>query len=325
MKNKHLVLLFLGVLALGLLARRLPWPAKKLFQTDLIALDTATVTQISILSADQPELLLERTEAGWAATQELHSLPVRQEDVAPVLAALSAVRSLRIVRTNLPDTLGISEANRLQVIVFQENKILEQFEIGNETLENGQPATFVRLLPHEGIYLAKSHLRSIFSKQLDDFRPKTVAQFEPSQVRAIALENSTLKHFFLQKNDLASRWKTPEKIFVSNDSVQLWLALFSRLNGAPFADFFDESRARETQVGKTTLHLISSDSLVFRIFHEKASNLPEQISPSRIRFLAPYIFHSSQNPTNFFTLPDTSLLRKIFLEPTFLKIAKNGN
>ncbi len=325
MKNKHLVLLFIGVLALGLLTRRLPWPAKKFFQTDLIALDTASVTRISILQNGQPELSLDRSEPGWVVTQELRSLAVRQDDIAPMLEALSAVRSLRIVKTNFPDTLGFAEANRLQVVVFQDNKMLEQFEIGNLSLENSQPATFFRLLPHGGIYLVQKHLRPSFAKTFDDFRLKTVAAFEPAQVRAVAVENSTLLPVFFQKNDSLARWETPEKLTYPDDSMQIWLALFSRLNGAPFADFFDESRAQETQAGKITLHLLSSDSLVFRIFHEKTPDLPEKNFPPKIKFLPPYIFHFSQNPANYFALPDKPFVHQIFLEPSFLKSSKNGN
>lgn len=325
MKNKHLVLLFLGVLALGVLSRRISWPANKFFQTNLIALDTLRVTRISILQTGDPELLLERTDAGWVVTQELRSLAVRQDDIAPMLEALSAIRSLRIVKTSLPDTLGISTANRLQVVVFQENKTLEQFQIGNETFENSHPATYIRLLPHEGIYLAKNHLRGLFAKQLDDFRLKTIAAFEPSQVCAIAVENSTLPLIFFQKNDSTARWESPEKFFYPDDSMQIWLGIFSRLNGAPFADFFDESRMQETQVGKITLHLLSSDSLVFNIFHEKLPDLPKGAMPPRIKFVPPYIFHSSQNPANFFALPDTPFVRETFLEPPFFKMTKNGN
>lgn len=318
MKNKHLVLLFFATVAVGLLARRSPWFKKNIFQTALIAVDTAGVTQISIFQPDQPELLFERTEAGWAAAQEIRSVGVRQEHIAPLLEALSEVRSLRIIQTNRADTLGFSENKRLQVVVFREKEILEQFEIGDEILENGLPATFVHLNRHEGIYLVQNHLRGIFTKNLNDFREKEVSGFDPATVDGIVLEwwkDGLDIQYPVYKNDSTGQWnplgQSPPEL--SNDTIQNWLQLFSRLNGSPFADNFDESRASETLISRITLRLVSSDSLVFRVFYVRPPDLPEEINLSKIKGLPVYVLHSSQNPLNFFAPPDTILLRRICL------------
>ena len=315
MKNKHLVFLFLATVAFGLLARRSPWFKQNIFQTDLIALDTAGLTQISIFQPGQPELLLERTETGWAAAQEIRAVTVQPEHIAPVLAAFSAVRSLRIIKTNLPDTLGFSEKNRLQVIVYKEKEVLEQFEIGDEILENGQPATFIHLNRHEGIYLVENHLRSIFSKKLDDFRENRVSDFAPSTVEGIVLEwweNGENVQYSMYKNDSTDLWNLPgEAPEMAGDTVQNWLRLFSRLNESPFADNFDESRAHKALISRITLLLASSDSLVFRVFYVRPPDLPEELTLSKVKELPLYILHSSQNPVNFFAPPDTLLLRRI--------------
>lgn len=320
MKNKHLVFLFLAVLVAGFLWRRLPWPLKQVFQTDLIAVDTANVTQISIFQPGQPELLLERTEAGWAAAQEMQAVAMLPEHIAPMLEALSAVRSIRIVKTARPDTLGFSENTRLQILVFREKEPLDQFEIGYQTYENGQPATFVRLRRHEGIYLVERHLRNVFSKKFKDFRQNTVAQFDLSAVRAIALERPDSMPVLFQKNDSTARWERPGgKQSVSDDSVQTWLGLFSRLNDSAFADNFDESRSRETFFTGITLRLFGGDSLVFKVFYVKPPDVPEEISTLRLEALPVYVLHSSQNATNFFAPKDTLLLRRI-CEPNFRKL-----
>jgi hypothetical protein len=316
MKNKHLVFLFLATIAFGLLARRSPWFKKNIFQTDLIAVDTAGLTQISIFRPGQPELLLERTEAGWAAGQEIRAVTVRPEHIAPVLAALSAVRSLRIIKTNRPDTLGFSEKNRLQVVVFRDKEMLEQFEIGDEILENGQPATFIHLNRHEGIYLVQNHLRGIFSKNLDDFRENGVSDFDPAAVKGIVVEwweNGLKVRYPIYKNDSTAQWNPPGEGLpeIAGDTVQNWLHLFSRLKGSPFADNFDESRAHKALISRITLLLSSSDSLVFRVFYVKPPDLPEELPLSKVKELPLYVLHSSQNPVNFFAPPDTLLLRRI--------------
>ena len=316
MKNKHLLLLFLATVAVGLLARRVPWFKANIFQTDLIALDTAQVTQISVFQPGQPELLFERTESGWAAAQELRAVRVLPQHMAPLLELLTAVRSLRIANTNQPDTLGFSTKNRLQVWVYREKELLEQFEIGYETLDNGQPATYIQLKRHEGIYLVKNHLRSIFSKQLDDFREKGVSGFDPAAVRSIVVEwweNGLKMQYPISKNDSTGQWIPPGLAppEIAGDTIQNWLRLFGSLNGSPFADNFDDSRARETLLRRMTLYLDSSDSLVFQVFYVRPPDLPEELSMSKAKGLPLYVLHSSQNPTNFFAPADTVLLRRI--------------
>lgn len=315
MKNKHLVFLFFATLIVGLLIRQAPWRRALFFQTDLIEVDTAAATQISIFRPASPELMIERTEAGWVAAQEIRSAGVRRENMAPMLEALFAVRSLRIVKTDRPDSLGFGRESVIQVVVFQGNKVVEQFDIGSEVLENGRAATFIRLNRHEGIYLVQNHLRGIFSKNLNDFREKDMAVFDPASVKKIILnwwENGLDVQYPICKNDSTGQWEPlgGAPAYIADDTVQNWLSLFSRLNGSPFADNFDESRARETIATEIKLHF-ANDSLILRVFYVKPPDVPEEMSPRHFDGLPMYVLHSSQNRSNFFAPADTFLLHRI--------------
>jgi hypothetical protein len=317
MKNKHLVLLFLGVLVLGLLAKRLPWPANQFFQVKLIKADTANITQIHIDRIAQPQLILERSDAGWAVTEMGRTVTAQPERVAPMLEALANTHLIRTVKTNRLDT-GFFDSKRFTVTVYQGNEVVRKFNIGNELLENGRPATYLYLHDHDEIYVAENHLRSIFLKALDDFREKKVADFYPQNATKIIFDwtekEGANAQYPIFKNDSTGKWEPlgaapPE---ISADSIQAWLSLFSRLNDAPFADYFDESRARETLLSQVEIGLSYPDSLVFRLFYVRPPDLPEEISTAKIKTLPVYILHSSQNPSNFFAPPDTHLLRQIF-------------
>ncbi len=318
MKNKHLVLLFLSVLVLGLLAKRLTWPANQFFKTNLIKVETDRIAQISIERYGQPELLLERAETAWVATQEGRTAVVRPEHIEPILAALSAVYSIRVVKKPRLDTLGFYAENALKIAVKQDDGAVRTFEVANETLENGRPATYILIKRYGEVFLVENHLRKVFSKKLDDFREKKVADFAPDEVKQIIFDWTEREEPNVQypifKNDSTGKWEplggTPPEI--SEDSIQAWLSLFSRLNDAPFADYFDESRARETLLSQVEIGLSYPDSLVFRLFYVKPPDLPEEISTAKIKTLPVYVLHSSQNPSNFFAPQDTQLLRQIF-------------
>ncbi len=319
MKNKHLVFLFFVTVAVGLLIRQAPWRNVSFFQTDLVEVDTTEATQISIFVPGRSELLIERTEAGWAATQDLHSVIVPPDQMAAMLAALTHVRSRRIVKTNRPDTLGLSDSTVVQIAVFRDKENLENFGIGNEITENGQPASFIRLDAHAGIYLVDGHLRGIFYKEIGDFRSRSVARFDPAAVSEVTfhwLEDSTHEGLTLQKNDSTAYWQMSGKPVpdVPNDSLQNWLQRFNRLNDSPFADQFDETRERETFKSRVTIRFRNSDSLVVGLFFAKPPDLPEEVTVLRAGQLPLYIIHSSQNPLNYFAPPDTALVRSIFFE-----------
>lgn len=328
MKNKHLVFLFFVTVAVGLLIRQAPWRKVSLLQTNLIEVDTAAATQISIFAPGRSELLIERTENGWAATQELHSVIVPPEQITAMLAALAHVRSLRIVKTGRPDTLGLSDSAIVRIAVFRDRESLEHFGIGREVAENGRPVTCIRLDAHGGIYFVEGHLRGVFCKEIGDFRSRSVARFDPAAVMQVAfrwLEDSIREGFALQKNDSTGYWQAPEVPApgIPNDTLQNWLQQFNRLNDSPFADQFDETRERRAFKRMVTLRFGNSDSLVIRLFYAKPTDLPEEITVLKAGQLSSYIIHSSQNPLNYFAPPDTALVRSIFFNGmTFPDIRK---
>lgn len=317
MKNKHLVFLFVATIVVGLLIRKAPWRQVSFFQTDLIAVDTAAATQISIFVPGRSELLIERTEAGWAATQDMHSVVVPPEQINAMLAGLAHVRSIRIVKTGRPDTLGLSDSSGIQIAVFRDKINLENFGIGYEIMENGRPATYIQLHAHEGNYLVEGHLAGIFRKEITDFRLNIVARFDPADVSMVTFQwrtDSVPTGLTLEKNDSTGQWRLPDTpaAGIANDTLQNWMQLLLRLNDSPFADAFDESNEKETFRSKITLRLQNADSLVFRSFYAKPPEMPEEITLLKAGKLPVYVVHSSQNPLNYFAPPDTTLIRSIF-------------
>jgi hypothetical protein len=322
-KNKHLVLLFLATLAVGLLARRFPWRNVLDFRAELVRLDTAQVIQLSLQIPGQAELLLERSDAGWVAAQADRNAPVPPLAVDSMLAALRSIRSIRIAHSQRPDTLGLAAHQALRVVATQRDGHRETLFLGRETFENSELSTYVQLAEHQGIYLAANHLRRIFWKNLRDFRPRLVTDFGPATVRAFLIFGEMRDSVFATKNDSTGQWSLRgQPLEMADDSVKIWLRSLSRLNGLPFADLFDESLAEETLVAHIALECAGqAEPLTFKIFHLKPPNIPEVLpapAPDRQQF-APYVLHSSQNPNNYFALPDSLLAKRLARGPGFLQ------
>lgn len=313
MKNKHLVLLFLAVLAAGLVARRLPFWRSDHIDRRLIRADTSAINRIAVAAPGLPELLLDRTETGWLATQNGLTASVSDTLMQTLLSAVADMRALRIVKTERPDTLGLALGAGIGVKIFEKNRLSEDFRLGRETRDNGAPATFLSLPDHAGIYLINKHLRAKFLLQISDFRPKTALNFQPENIVSIRLNPLDAPTSTWALNDSLQTWIASDSIrHCPAPSTRAWLRLIGALGELPFADGFDESRARQHLVAEIgLLPAAHTDTLILQVFHVTPPESPEDPDQLRRHALAAWVLHSSQNPNTYFALPDGRLARMI--------------
>ncbi len=315
MKNKHLVLIFLLTLLVGLAVRRAPWRDATFFRAKLLPIDTAEVQRLEISLPGQHGLIMVRNDANWVAEQQNRSTKVPPAMAQMMLATLADLYSIRIAKTEFPDTLGFSKAKAIEILVYYSHAPTERLSIGWETIENSQPATFVRLPRHEGIYLVENQLRAVFSKTLMDFRNAAVVGFNTAEVRGFSIFGQNLDSLVFQKNDSTGNWEsTMLARTITNDSVQYWLAKIDQFKKLPFSDLFDESHASKTFYSQISLGFTNqAEPLILKIYRLNMTNLPEEIPdvPFDHSQIAPFVLHFSQYPTIYFGLSDTTLLREI--------------
>lgn len=314
MKNKHLVLLFIVILLAGWLVRRLPWRFSDIFQTNLIEIDAQDLQSISIGRPGAAELLIERTDEGWMTEQDGRTVRVPDEIIDRMLQELSQVKTMRIVKTTQPDTLGLRAPVAVHALLKNGRK--EVFFVGRQTFEQGVAATYIELDHHDGIYLVKNHLHDVFDQDATRFRPATAFQ--------LAVEGISEIRFFWSKQDSMAVVKKNDALPVwayglvewPGDSVHKWLTLLPRLNGTAFADHFDDSGSRETLVARISL-IGRPDSFPLELeFHYLAPpEIPEDPEAlAKRQNLSAWVLHSSQNPNNYFCINDTILLRHILYD-----------
>lgn len=311
MKNKHLVLLFVVTLLIGLAVRRAPWRNSTFFQTNLLKLDLEEIQQVQITLPAQQTLYLLRGDAGWSVEQAERSVAVPAAEVANILAALADMHSIRIVKTKRPDTLGFTPGTAIHISITLSDARQEVLFLGWETLENAQPTTFVQLPQHDGIYLVDNHLRNLFTKKLSDFRNSDIARFSPKDVLRFAITGKALDTLAFQKNDSTGVWESASlSETIPDEAVHTWLSKLARINGLGFADLFDDSHSSETFHSQISLELKSQpEPLHLRIHYFQMPANPEK--PSGKSEGITYVLHSSYNPTNYFEFTDTLLLRQI--------------
>lgn len=317
MKNKHLVLLFLGVLAAGLVGRRLPFWKSGRFEANLVRANPGRIDRVVLRVPGWPELALERGGEAWLATQDDRSVPVPAAVMDTLLATLAQIRSLSIVKTARPDTLGLAPAAGIGVQVFESGVPTEVFYLGREIVEDGMPATYLALPGHEGIYLVRGHLRAVFSLKMLDFRKKTAFRFDPANVAAVHLRGKNDPERLWIKNDSLAVWTNADTLLnCPDEAARAWLRLLLTLNDRPFADGFDETRAEQYLAAEILLigkHPTAGLPLTLRFFYVEPPELPEDWTAARRRrdALASWVFQSSQSADNYFALADSALARLV--------------
>lgn len=318
MKNKHLLLIFLATLSLGLVAKFSPWFKSDVFQLDLLHVDAEAIQRIGITQAGMPELLLEHGDEGWVASQEDFAVRSADSTIAPMLEVLRQMRSLRIVHSRQRDTLLIGPLQSFHVEVLLRNGRRETFEIGREIIENKQPATFVEIDRHEGVYLTEGHLRRIFGKSVDDFRDRALLRMDAGRLREIRILSPGIDTLNWLKTDSFALWNTNATFQLIPDvQVQQWLAQLQRLNELPFASHSDEIHVAENLKARLVLSLSDQpETLEIQVFEMNGGQAAKQPY---------YLLQSSQNPLNFFQLNDGLLAKTLLSGPSIPAEAVSGS
>lgn len=312
MKNKHLVLLFVGVLLVGLVSRWLPVRYRTFFETSLFRWEEKHVDRMVIAVAGKPELLFERIEQGWSVEQEARVTVVPETVVSEMLGALTGIASFELVKTGRPDTLGFEAGKALVVRLFRGKQVLETLEIGDEDTTSAGDCTYIRLPEHNGVYRVPGHLRARFGRMLDDFRSRVFVNWTADAIQHLKFDFDG--KFSLWRTDTA--WNITAscgRYSMPDESVEDWLNLFQQLNGLPFADYFDESWENELLYGTIEL-MVNKEVQTLRFFHGSPADLPDDIkgiTKQRVNSLPAYVIHSSANPLNFFAVTDTGLIHRI--------------
>ncbi|MCC7465920.1 MAG: DUF4340 domain-containing protein, partial [Saprospiraceae bacterium] len=237
MKNKHLVLLFLITVIVGLALRNAPWRDTEYFQKNLLKADSSQIVRIAFSG-----ITLVRTDMGWVAEQNSRSAKVPASEMTPFLAALSRLNSIRIVPTEKPDTCGLNPNDGISVVVYYAGHKTEYLLLGKETEDQGRPVTYLSIGNNKGVYLVENALRRTFSKTLDDFRKAAVVSFHTSDVYAFLIETRLADSLEGYYDKDTERWQlTKNSRSISNDSVMVWLSRMEKLPKLPFADLFDET------------------------------------------------------------------------------------
>jgi hypothetical protein len=304
MKNKHLVLLFLLALGIGLLTRQFPWFIQQNRSLALVEVDPARVDRILVQSPGKAEWSLEYSDSSWLLVQGEQMFKLPNSEAQLLLNTFCGLHALEISSSTRPDTLGLSDNERLVVGLYQGHKRLENIYLGYETQYQGKAASYLQVGANTGIYLSEGYLRRFLDTQLEK-RPNTSFLWEiPAHVESVQLNGIGFQTVRLLKKDTLPFWQGAQ-IPIHTDSLQAWNKGWQVLNGAPQADYFDETLEGARKIFQLE-YQGAATRLVVQAYRMNAW------TPDAARQGAPgdYFIKSSQMGGQYFKVQDTLRLQE---------------
>lgn len=313
MKNKHLVLIFVLTVILGLLLRQAPWRKSQDPRHSLIDIDTGACTRIAVMAPGEELHSFERNDDGaWWLTEGELGLELSPAQMQPLLSTLAALEVQRLFPTKRPDTLQLATGQYLELIITQHGRPDEHLRIGMERTQGGAVVTAVILGKQVGICWVKGALRSLFSQKSAAYRDARPFQLFWQELTRITFANRDSILLEAVKSD--SVWMSAGQVLPPELPAK-WERVLARLAEAQqSADYFDETRANEQLVLAVTVATGFNNLLELRFYSSALLDPPDD--PARRPARAPgYVLHSSQHPHRYFSITDPELFLALLPRP----------
>ncbi|MDW3196156.1 MAG: DUF4340 domain-containing protein [Cytophagales bacterium] len=260
----------------------------KSFRTELVSIDTASVTRVVIESPTESTEVTKDGEGWQVALPDGSMKSAVASAVSNLLTSLEGIKPTRIVARTENKWKDYSvDSTGTRVKIYEGNKNTLDLIIGRFGVENQrQFYTHVRLAEENDVYIANDFMGISIAKSANDFRNGSLLRLKQDSLTQISF-NYPDSAFSLYKND--ARWST-NAFEADSANVASYLQGLSFVSSKNFAD----------GAGLSTPDLNVTFSF---------SNQPE-IQISAYQQDGNWILQSSENTDEYFT--DAAVFEKIF-------------
>ena len=196
------LLIALGVLLLAFVAIQFTKRdgKSKTLKSDLVSIDTATVSRIEITSA-KGMIILDKENENWMTSSGDNEKKAKESTVKSMLATLNTIKPDRLVARKEAKWKNYQvDSSGTRVKVLNGDKVLADIVLGRFGVA-GQRSfhTFVRLFDEENVYAANDFMKMSILEEAKDYRDNTVLTLDDDSLTSIQF-NYPDSAFLLVKN-----------------------------------------------------------------------------------------------------------------------------
>lgn len=315
MNNKILLLILLALLAIYGLSRLFSGNKETTFKAELIQVDTAAASSITIdPRGEEPPFTLKKEGGKWIATRDALNIKAADSAVNGLLGALALIKTKHIAAKSKDKwaDFQVLDSTGTRVQVYNQNgKLLEDFIIGKfdfqqapmpqqpMQMQQQQPVitSFIRLSGENEIYAIDGMQVFSIGQGFESYRNKDLIRMK-REMEVTAFE-------YQLEDSLAQFRKTPEgwaagSQLLDSMKVENYLNALRNLPGSEFADDFDEIKASHYPQQKLSL---------------SGNNMPEPFLITVYRDSTrekPFVIHSNYNPDTYFASDSSGIYSQLF-------------
>lgn len=207
------------------------------FQTNLLKIDTANVTQIRIDPAgnEQPIILVEEGKQ-WKVQQGEKTAEADNNSVTSLLGSVTNSEIERMVsrKEEKWNDFNVGDSTGTHIELYNANDRISDWWVGG-----GSGSTYVRLDGEDEVYATAGYLNTLFNKKFDAWRNKSFLHLNPASVSEIAFHYPSDSSFVVVK--MEEHWMIGDQK-ADTVSVQRYLNKLRNKTISSFADDFSPSR-----------------------------------------------------------------------------------
>lgn len=298
LSNKKLTLIFVGLLILVVLIYLTEGGGERSFRTELVNIDTASVSGILIFPRDDDskDIELSKESDGWKV-----KLPSGKYVSAPKSKIHNLLQTLISIKPNRLAARGKekwkdfevdSGATRVQVL--ESGKTTLDIMIGRFSFQQPRTMnTYVRLFNDTDVYEVEGFLSVTFNQSVNNFRNGEIIKSDEQQWNTLNFTYPADSSFTL--TNLNGKWFAADEPTDSGATVNYFRSI-SRLSSTNFIDEFDKS-VLDSPAYKLTIQENDSNNITITGFTSDSLLL----------------INSSVNPESYFDGNKDGLGNKIFV------------
>ena len=205
LSNKTLLIIVSILLAVYLGNKYLGNSKDRNFKTELVAVDTTSITKIQIIgkSNNHIPITVKRIGSEWEVSDGTITDKAPISIIQGMLSSLVSIKPSRLVANDKAkwETNEVTDSLGTQVKVFDNSTLLADFVIGKFNFQQSTRTmtTSVRLSNSDEVYTVQGYLSSTFNRKTDDFRNKSFIKTTTADLTKITFSYPADSSFVLSK------------------------------------------------------------------------------------------------------------------------------
>ena len=259
MNNRTLLIILVALGAFYATSQFLSGNRDSSFETDLIKVDTSSVTSINIKPKDsQDEISLNREGNQWIVSKGTISAPATSSAVKSLLNSLALIKTKRVTAKS-PEKWAeyeVETENGLRVKAFNNSELLEDFIVGRFSLNQQNPGastSYVRLTNQDEVYAVDGLLSMTFGQGFDSYRNRNVIKLGAgTTINNLKVEKGDSTLYTVTKTN--GQWILNNETIIDSTKMVTLTNGMKNVYGTTFADDFDELNAQKGNALSLTIN-----------------------------------------------------------------------